>query len=182
MPWPRPTFPGHHCGTDPSHSPACGGFSLPPAVGMALHCALNTNVLQFVQSRGSWHSCPPQGLGIRHSWAFPAQTKGGICPVLPAGSAHKPLPTNLCPARVWCPPTPGGCALGRGGRRGRDVLGKWRIRGKTFTFIPPVGRRVWNPLWQAGGQRLCQDLSAPHCHDGSTGNATLVPPPCLPWD
>lgn len=94
MPWPCPTFPGHHCGTDLSRSPACGGFSLSTAVGMALHCDLNADVLQFVQGRGSWHSCPAQGSGLRLSWAFPAQTKGGICPVLPAGSAHKPLPSS----------------------------------------------------------------------------------------
>lgn len=42
--------------------------------------------------------------------------------------------------------------------------GKKGIRGKPVTFIPLVGRRVGKQQWQAGTQRFCQDLSAPHSY------------------
>lgn len=138
-------------------------FLSPQAVGMALH-GFKYKCFAICCRAGALGTA--QGLGAQARLGFPAQTKAGslspvpctlpwgrVCPAPPPQTSASAQLVSGAPPHTW------GLCPGAGWKGRRDALGKWGIRGKPFTFIPPVGRRVEAPV--AG--RCPEALPGPQC-------------------
>lgn len=140
-------------------------------------------VCNLLQSRGTWHGSPAQavrGLLGSDTAGVPQHRPGLTQASKPRQRCVSHVPCMLSWMRSCPAPPPQTChffmacgcpegfdatqRVGWGVKAKEGCPGKKGIRGKPVTFIPLVGRRVGKQQWQAGTQRLCQDLSAPHSY------------------